>query len=100
MILKILDILTTNGLIRGYDSYSFKDRVRVFLKYTNEASVLNTIKPVSKPSCHIHFSLEDICYWDSKSSHSFIILSTSKGILCSKEAMRLGTGGKVLCIIN
>ena len=100
MSISIMDILTAYGLIRGYDLYSSKDKVRVFLKYTNEGSVLNTLKAVSKPSRYIYFSFEDICYWGSKSSHSFLILSTSKGVMCSREAMRLGVGGKVLCVVN
>ena len=97
---KFLDVLYKEGLIRGYNIYSKKNKIEVYLKYYKGASVIQNIKAISTPGRYIYFSFDDICYWDKTSQHSFLVLSTSKNIMSSKEAKKLKIGGKVLCVVS
>jgi len=97
---RFLDVLQREGLIRGYCLSSKNRKIEVFLKYYKGFSVLNNIHSITSPGRHIYFSFEDVCYWDKNSQHSFLVLSTSKNVISSKEAKRLGVGGKVLCLVN
>jgi ribosomal protein S8 len=97
---RLLEVLYKEGVIRGFNMYSPNDRIEVLLKYLRGYCVINDIQSISSSSRHVFFTWEDICYWDKKSQHSFLILSTSKNVISSHEAKHLGVGGKVLCIIN
>jgi small subunit ribosomal protein S8 len=97
---RFLDVLYKEGVIRGYNLYSLDNKIEVYLKYYKGFSVIKNIKSISSPGCYIYFSFDDICFWDKNSQHSFLVLSTSKGVISSKEAKRLKIGGKVLCAIS
>jgi len=98
--LLFLEVLQKEGLIRGYNTICNDRKIEVFLKYYKGVSVLSSISSISSPSRFIYFSFDDVCYWDKNSKHSFLILSTSSGVMSSKEAKFLGIGGKVLCVVN
>jgi ribosomal protein S8 len=97
---RFLDVLYSEGVIRGYNTYSTSGKIEVFLKYYKGYSTINNIKAISSPGRHVHLSFNDICYWDKQSQHSFIVLSTSQNVISSKVAKRLKIGGKALCIIS
>jgi small subunit ribosomal protein S8 len=97
---RFLDVLYKEGLIRGYNLYSQENKIEVYLKYYKGSAVIQNIKAISSPGRYIYFSFDDICYWDKNSQHSFLVLSTSKNVISSKEAKRLKVGGKVLCVVS
>jgi len=95
-----LDVLYREGVIRGYNLYSKKRKIEIYLKYYKNFSVITDIKTISTSSRNIYFTFDDICYWDKISHHCFLVVSTSKGMKSSKEIKKLKIGGTVLCLIN
>ena len=69
--------------------------LQLTLKYQDDQGVLNGVKIISRPSRRMYVKVKDI-----KSVHSgygLAIVSTSKGIMSSKEAKKLGLGGEMIC---
>jgi small subunit ribosomal protein S8 len=94
-----LKILWDEGFILGYivDDES-PNRLKIFLKYTNNRPVINNIKTVSKPSRRIYYSIKQI--WKIDSSKSFIIFSTNKGLKSIVDCKKLKIGGEPFITIN
>ena len=70
--------------------------IRIFLKYDfNGASVIESIKRCSRPGQRIYVSSQDIPR--VLDGLGISILSTSKGVISSKAAMKLKVGGELLC---
>ena len=93
---EIVKILRLEGYIRGFSLKS--SSITVFLKYLNNKSPLNSIFLISKPSKRVFYTYKDLI---KKVSHRGIfVLSTSKGILSSNDAIKKHLGGEVLFYIN
>lgn len=95
----LLNLLYKNGFIQGYYYNNINNKVIVLLKYFNNKPVINLIYRVSKPGHKIYWTLSKLkssCYL----KNSYYILSTSYGIITSKEALQLGVGGEVLFILS
>jgi small subunit ribosomal protein S8 len=72
--------------------------LRVHLKYTkNGESVIRGIKRVSRPGLRRYVGADEIPR--VRANYGTAILSTSKGVLTSKESRREGVGGEVVCHI-
>jgi small subunit ribosomal protein S8 len=95
-LLKIIEILRTEGYIRGF--YTNSSGITVFLKYFNNRSPFKTIRLVSKPSRRIFYSYNDLL--KKEKADGFFILNTSFGILSSKLAIKKNIGGEVIFFIN
>ncbi|HJX46041.1 MAG TPA: 30S ribosomal protein S8 [Patescibacteria group bacterium] len=67
--------------------------LRIRIAYVKKEPVLSNIKIISKPGLRIYMGKEEL---ESYRSPSFLLLSTSKGILSSREAIKKGVGGEVL----
>ena len=76
-----------------------KDRKRILidLKYKEGKSVINEIKMISKPSRHMYLKKKKL--YLPKKGRGVLIVSTSKGIITSKEAMKEKIGGEMICEI-
>lgn len=72
--------------------------LKIFLKYKNENSIINSLKSISKPSRPIFYSLSQLYKLDSKKN--LIILSTSKGLMTIDECKQAQIGGKLLLLIK
>jgi len=101
-VLAVLDILLLEGFIRGY-TFNTKDsgKIKVLLKYSlnGREKAIRDIKGVSKPSKRFYVTLDDLWsfYWDLP--FVCLVLSTSKGIMTSKEALKYNIGGELLCYV-
>ena len=62
--------------------------------YEDRAGAISGLKIISKPSRHIYIKAGEIR--PVRSGHGVAIISTSKGVMTSKEARKLGLGGEVL----
>lgn len=95
-----LKLLWDEGFIVGYKVVSSdKTKLEVFLKYSNTGNpIINSIKFVSKPSRRIYFSIKQI--WKLDSSKTFIIFSTSRGLMSINDCKKNKIGGEPLVIIN
>ncbi|WP_035589651.1 30S ribosomal protein S8 [Hippea jasoniae] len=94
-------ILKEEGYISDYkklDNVGSRNIVRVFLKYADENKrkpVIMSMKMVSKPSRRIYISADEIK--PVMNGLGIGIISTSKGVMTTKEAKKLGIGGEYIC---
>ena len=95
-----LKLLWDEGFIVGYKVVSSdKTKLEIFLKYSNTGNpIINSIKFVSKPSRRIYFSIKQI--WKLDSSKTFIIFSTSHGLMSINDCKKNKIGGEPLIILN
>merc|ERR1712050_155005 len=94
-----LRVLWKEGFILGY-KIDQKDasQIKIFLKYRNKTPVINAIRPISKPSRPIYYTIKQI--WKIDSNKEFIIFSTNKGIKSITECKKLKIGGEPFVCIN
>jgi len=98
-IIKVLDLLLKEGFIFSYSILNDKNLV-VYLKYfSNGSSIINDIKLISKPSIKHYVTVKDLWVLNRNYSRVFVI-STTKGLLTSKEALNNNVGGKLLFYIS
>jgi ribosomal protein S8 len=72
--------------------------IRVFPNWVGDRSTLKKIRFFQKKT-PLSLTLKSLIILNTHTFNSYIILSTSKGLLTHKEALRLKTGGTLLCVI-
>ena len=97
----ILSVLLDNGFIESFETYPYDGiptafMSRVVLKY-NPTSVIEEIKLVSKPGRRIYTDVRNMP--SVYNNLGIVILSTPKGIMSGKEAIRQNVGGEVICTV-
>ena len=98
---KIANILKESGYISEIEKKSRKEKkaeheyLQLTLRYQNNQGALGGIKIISRPSRRMYVKAKDIK--PVRSGYGLAIVSTSKGIMSSKEAKRLGLGGEIIC---
>ena len=96
----ILDILTTEGYIGGYEreGEGVTSAFRIRLKYgPRRARTITGIRRVSKPGRRIYRGRGDLP--KVMGGLGIAIVSTSQGVLTDREAARRGIGGEVLAYV-
>lgn len=95
----ILNVLWDEGFILGY-KIDNRDpaKLRIFLKYTKNKPVIQTIKSISKPGSRVYYSLKQL--WKIDSSKTFLIVSTSQGVKTLPDCKKLRIGGEPFVSIN
>jgi small subunit ribosomal protein S8 len=97
----ILEILKDEGFITEIQEVKerqFTD-YQIQLKYDDQKkSVIREITRVSKPGRRVYTRSEEIKPY--KSNMGITILSTSKGVMTNKKAMKLKIGGEVICSVS
>ena len=99
--LTFLKLLKSLGAIRNF--YIIKNNsvfFKIFLYYFKRTSILKNFKIVSTPSRFFFISLKAISLLNNRTGSSIFLLSTPFGIMTHQEAMRFGTGGKVLAVFS
>ncbi|PPR28478.1 MAG: 30S ribosomal protein S8 [Alphaproteobacteria bacterium MarineAlpha10_Bin1] len=94
----VLDVLQSEGFIRGYTSGTNADGKATFeveLKYSEGKPVIVEIKRVSRPGRRVYSSVEDLPRIFNGLGIS--IVSTPRGVLSDIEARKQNVGGEVLC---
>ncbi len=94
----VLDVLQSEGFIRGYISGTNADGKATFeveLKYSEGKPVIVEIKRVSRPGRRVYSSVEDLPRIFNGLGIS--IVSTPRGVLSDIEARKQNVGGEVLC---
>jgi small subunit ribosomal protein S8 len=95
---RILDVLKSEGFIRGYTEGKADNGVAEFqieLKYSDNVPVIRTIERVSRPGRRVYASVKNIPTVANGLGVS--ILSTPKGVMADHEAKSQNLGGEVLC---
>ena len=97
---KIAQVLSEGGFIGNVERRKKKakkseiDYIYINIKYNDKDPAISGFKLISKPSRHIYVGADDI-----KSVHSGYglgVISTSKGIMSSKDARKKNLGGEIL----
>ena len=103
---EIARILLDEGYIQGFkvlDEAATKTSaatkiLRLFLKYGPHGEKLITgVQRISRPGRRVYFGKEDVP--DVLGGLGTSILTTSRGVMTGREAVRAGVGGEVLCNI-
>lgn len=98
MKIEIAKILKKEGYVRDFRYYKFQNKfiLKIFLKYgEKQARVLAGIRRISKPGIRNYAPKDGI--QKVLGGLGIAILSTSKGVLTDKEAVKTGVGGEVIC---
>ena len=95
----VLDVLKTEGFIRGYTSVEQEGRheIDIELKYFDGAPVIREISRVSKPGRRVYASVRALPRINN--GLGVAILSTPKGVMADHEARDQNVGGEILCTV-
>jgi small subunit ribosomal protein S8 len=96
----VLDVLKTEGYIRGYTSVEHKDgrsEFEIELKYFDGAPVIREIARVSRPGRRVYASVKALPRINNGLGIS--IVSTPKGVMADHEARDQNVGGEILCTV-
>ena len=94
-----LKILWKEGFILGYEIYyKNQKKLKIFLKYKNNKSVIHTIKTISQPGRRIFYSTTDI--WKINSNKSFLVFFTKNGLKSIFDCKKYRIGGEPFILIN
>ena len=74
-----------------------KKTLKIRMKYDHRRSVIEDLERVSKPSCRLYCGSKEIPR--VKDGMGIAILSTPKGILSGKDAVKQNVGGDILCYV-
>ena len=98
---RIAQILKDNGFILDVEKRRKKskkseiDYLSITLKYDEDKKpVVGGFKLVSKPSRHMYTGVKDIKLVHS--GYGIAVISTSKGVMSSKDARKQNLGGEIL----
>jgi len=100
MRVRVLDVLQSEGYIRGYEMGTGKDghpAIEVSLKYFEGTPVIREMKRVSKPGRRVYLGVDDIP--QVRQGLGVSIVSTSKGVMSDASARAANVGGEVLCTV-
>lgn len=95
----ISKVLEAEGYIKGYSvaDEGSKPTLTVELKYFKGKPVIEEIKRVSRPGLRAYKGKEELP--KNRAGLGIAIMSTSKGLMTSKQAEEAGIGGEVLCTV-
>ena len=100
VLVEIARVITEEGYIEGYAVEDTKPQktLTVTLKYgARRARVIRGIKRISKPGLRIYSKAEDLPR--VLGGLGTTVISTSKGMMCDRDARKLGVGGEVIAYI-
>jgi len=102
----IARILQDEGYIQGFkvldaspgQTTAVSKVLRVFLKYGPHGEKLITgVQRISRPGRRVYFGHDDVP--EVLAGLGTSILTTSRGVMTGREAVKVGVGGEVLCNI-
>jgi small subunit ribosomal protein S8 len=99
---EIARILESEGYIQGFKVLEpqpgerAQAHLRMFLKYGPRGErVISGIQRVSRPGRRVYFGRDEVP--DVLAGLGTSILTTSRGVMTGREAVKAGVGGEVLC---
>jgi len=102
LVINFLYLLYKIGLIRSFFILNNEKSILVYLKYKNNKPIIYSMNIISKPSRRVYWTLNMLSHNYRKYSFStFYIISTSKGLITSNEALfQKNMSGEVLCKVK
>jgi len=99
--LEIAKILKQEGYIKNFkvlNEEGNKGVLRVYLRYdAQNRGIITGIKRVSKPSLRVYVKSKKIPR--VLNGYGINIISTPKGIMTDREAIKLNVGGELICSV-
>ena len=95
---KVLDVLESEGFIRGYSTTDFgngRTEFEIELKYFEGQPVIRQIERVSKPGRRVYTAVSNMPR--VANGLGITIVSTPKGVMADHTAREQNVGGEVLC---
>ncbi|RID92761.1 30S ribosomal protein S8 [Gemmobacter lutimaris] len=96
----VLDVLASEGYIRGYERASTENgqgELLISLKYFEGEPVIRELKRVSKPGRRVYMGVKEIP--SVRNGLGVSIVSTPKGVMSDAAARSANVGGEVLCTV-
>ncbi len=96
----VLDVLASEGYIRGYeagDNADGRPEFEISLKYFDGEPVIRELKRISKPGRRVYVSVKQVP--QVRNGLGVSIVSTSKGVMSDARARVENVGGEVLCTV-
>lgn len=100
VLVAIAGVMLTEGYIAGFDVEDTKPQktLHITLKYgARHAKVIRGIKRVSKPGLRIYSTADKLPR--VLGGLGTAIISTSRGMMCDRDARKAGIGGEVIAYI-
>jgi small subunit ribosomal protein S8 len=94
---RLLDVLKSEGYIRGYTTVEHKDgrsEFEIELKYFDGVPVIREIERVSKPGRRVYASVKALPRVNN--GLGVAVVSTPKGVMADHEAREANVGGEIL----
>lgn len=92
---RIAKTLAKEKYIENFEVIEPGKTLKLKLKYEDNKPAISHLKRISKPGCRIYVSKNKIP--EILNGYGVAILSTSSGIMTSKEAKEKQIGGELLC---
>ena len=96
--LAVATVLAKEGFIEGVERNEVdgKPSLRLSLRYDDDGrTLIDGIRRVSKPGRRVYVNASDVP--TIRNGLGMVILSTSKGVMCDRDARAEKVGGEVLC---
>ena len=100
VLVEVARVITEEGYVEGYTVEDTKPQktLTITLKYGPKRSkVINGIKRISKPGLRKYSSAEDLPR--VLGGLGTAVISTSKGMMCDRDARKLGVGGEIIAFV-
>ena len=100
VLVEVARVICEEGYIEGYSVEDTKPQatLHITLKYGPKRSkVIRGIKRISKPGLRIYSKAQDLPRVIG--GLGIAVISTSKGMMCDRDARKLGVGGEVICYV-
>jgi len=93
-------VLVKEGFLESIkvEEVNNKKELKAIIKYENRVPVLSDVKIISKPSLRVYSPSKKLSEIAKRGKRK-IIVSTSQGVMTSKEAQKKGLGGEILFAI-
>ncbi len=95
---RLLDVLQSEGFIRGYAEVEFKDglkQLEIELKYHEGRPVIRELKRVSTPGRRVYAGVKELK--PHRQGLGVSIVSTPQGVMTDTAAREKNVGGEVIC---
>jgi small subunit ribosomal protein S8 len=94
-------ILKEEGYVRNYKTFvdeSRKKFLKVYISYDeNSRSVITGLKTISKPGRRVYAGVSDMPKLRNRTG--IVVISTSKGLMTDRNAMKNNVGGEPLLVV-
>lgn len=92
----LADLLKNEGYLESIEETNDNKTIKLKLKYKNKSASLSGVERRSKPGLRVYLDKKKIKNF-RKGQLGIAIISTSKGLMTSKNALKQGLGGEFIC---